>query len=147
MSKPEATVSYPSEVALDQTDPAFYSWTGHDLVAIVKAGTQTIHVHCDGEMRFRIWPSKDARERNEDPETVRYCDQLEKLGIKNDSDLFAAEEEGQIDWVNNSWFDLYDPDSNDGWLDRVHGDLVSAIDDAKMIVGHRELLRQWIPNR
>ena len=77
-----------------------------------------------------------------DSSTLRYCDQWREYGINNDAEIFEASENGRIDWVNNSWFDLYTNNHNvgeDGWLDCVCDTLSDAIEQATLLLSEDEV--------
>jgi len=135
-TKTTATVTTEYEVELkpDQKDPAFYVWGygGHELVATVRYGDREIRVYCDGEMRVHVWESKEAQERGDSPDIVRYCDDLAGVGITTDRDLDMLLGEERLEWVNNAWFDLYD--DNGVWLNCA----TTCLDDA--LKQARELL-------
>ena len=125
-------------------DPAFYVWDAqaHQLVATITANDREIRVFCDGEMRLNLWESKEARERGDDPEVIRYCDRLMRAGIDTDEKLQEADDAGRIEWINNSWFDLYTNNHNvgeDGWLDCVCDTLSDAIEQATLLLSEDEV--------
>ena len=91
-------------------DPAFYVWGNHQLVAQVAYKDRKISVYCDGEMRLRVWASKEARIDNINPEVIRYCDRLVEADINTDEKLQKALQEERIEFDNNAWFDLYADD-------------------------------------
>lgn len=119
-------------------DPAFYVWDAqaHQLVATITANDREIRVFCDGEMRLNLWESKEARERGDDPEVIRYCDRLMRAGIDTDEKLQEADDAGRIEWINNAWFDLYayGDGITDGWLNCVDFDLASAVAGAEELI-------------
>ncbi len=119
-------------------DPAFYVWSNHQLVAQVAYKDRKISVYCDGEMRLRVWASKEARIDNINPEVIRYCDRLRETDINTDAKLQKALEEERIEFDNNAWFDLYADDDtvgDQGWLDCVHFDVEEAILQASELIG------------
>lgn len=142
MTTATVTTTYEVEPKPNQGDPAFYVWDAqaHELVATVKYDDREIRVYCDGEMRLHIWESKEARERGDSPEVVRYCDKLKENGINTDEDIIKADEEGRIEWINNAWFDLYayGEGITDGWLDCVDFDLSSAVKGAEELITNDE---------
>lgn len=121
-----------------RTDPAFYVWDStHNYVAKVSYKDKpSIHIYCDGEMRINVWDSVVARERDEEPHVVvRYSDQLVKAGVTDDAELYQATE--RMEWINNTWFDLYSEDTShgdDGWLDCVTHSLGDAISSAMSVL-------------
>lgn len=128
-------------------DAAFFVGDGHELVATVtdKTRDRTISVYCDGEMRIHLWETKEARERGEHHEVIRYVDRLFEAGITNDELLAKADEEGRLEWVNNTWFDLYADAPNDsehGWLNAVNHDAVEAIEMAQALINEDDLWKE-----
>ena len=127
-------------------DSAFYTWTeNHTLTATVVFGEREIRVFCDGEMRIHIWDSKEAREINPHVyDVIRYCDHLSSVGITTDEELRKADEAGRIEWINNSWFDLYayGEGIEDGWLDAVSHDLNEAILQASELIESNEFWKE-----
>lgn len=127
-------------------DPAFYVWgaEGHQHTATVTFGLREIRVFCDGEMRINLWESKEARERGDAPEVIRYCDRLNEAGIDTDEKLSKADEDGRIEWVNNAWFDLYayGEGIEDGWLDSVQFDLEEAILQASEFIENNDFWKE-----
>jgi len=124
-----------------QEDASFYVWgeiwgEGHTFVAEVTNGDRTIYVYCDGEMRINLWESKEACLRGDDPEVIRYSDDLCNAGIDTDKKLSDAFEEGRLEWINNAWFDLYaDAEGiTDGWLNAVNHELNEAISQATGLI-------------
>jgi hypothetical protein len=128
----------PDERSQGREDSAWYTYrSAHDPVVTVSNGEREITVYADGEMRIHI-------EEDGDIVVVRYCDRLPENGISNDADIFEASENGRLEWVNNSWFDLYATDNtvgDDGWLDCVHHSLTDAIEQATALLSRDEL---WV---
>ena len=115
-----------------RTDASFYVLGhGHDQVASVTYGDRTIHIYCDGEMRYRKWTSIEAKTNGEDPTVIRYADRLIESGINNDEQLYKAIDIELIEMDNNPWFDLYDDDEH---LDCVCDTLESAVTAASAIL-------------
>lgn len=130
----------PDERSLGRDDSAWYTHqSSHDLVVTVSKGDREIDIFADGEMRVLVY------ERDHDPanpDIIRYCDRWKLHGITNDADIFQASEEGRIEWLNNSWFDLYATDQNvgdGGWLDCVEHSLTDAIEQATVLLSEDEL--------
>ena len=128
------TWNQPDERSQGREDSAWYTYQSeHDLVVTVSNGERSISVYADGEMRVIV--------RGEDS-IIRYCDEWTEYGINNDADIFQASEDGRIEWVNNSWFDLYANDDNvgdQGWLDCVHHSLTEAIEQAIALLSEEKL--------
>ena len=140
MTKPDIVISYAvtdEDRALRQ-DPAFYVWdaNAHQYLGSVTMGDREVRVFCDGEMRMNLWESKEARDRGDDPQVIRYCDRLMEAGIDTDAKLQEADEAGRIEWINNAWFDLYayGEGITDGWLDCVDFNLDGMILGASEII-------------
>jgi len=125
-------------------DPAFYVWNSdaHEIVATVAlTGTdRQIHIYCDGEMRIHLWSTDTERKNNKEHAVLRYCDDLFENDIDTDSKLASADK--RIEWINNTWFDLYATDHNvgdNGWLNCVTFSVNDAIDTAKTSLINDEL--------
>ncbi len=84
----------------DRQDCAFYVWGDTSSVATLSYKDQELTLVCVGEMRIHY------RE-----EVIRYTDRLIQAGIKNDKDLAKIEAEGG-EWINNSWFEVYDENAH-----------------------------------
>ena len=125
-------------------DPAFYVWSNHELVAEIEYKDRKISVYCDGEMRLRVWESKEARIDNSNLEVIRYSDRLVSAGIDTDDKLQKALDEERIEFDNNTWFDLYANDDTigeGGWLDCVHYDIEEAILQASELITDEEWVK------
>lgn len=111
-------------------DSAWYTYSSaHNAVCTVSNGDREITVHADGEMRVIV----RTGDGQDDYAIVNYCDDWEFFGISNDEDIVSAHDAGRIDWVNNSWFDLYTNDHSVGeygWLNCVNHTLSDAIAQA-----------------
>ena len=116
----------PDERSQGREDSAWYTYSAdhHDIVASVSNGERTIHIYADGEQRAHL--AYDPTDWEKGHEVIRYCDQWGD--IKNDADIFEASESGRLDWVNNSWFDLYAEGQD--WFDSVQHTLSDAIESA-----------------
>lgn len=68
----------------------------------------------NGEMRIHAM-------KNGHSVVIRYTDDLEDLGITNDEELgkWSAKEE-MFEWVNNSWFEVYDANDAEWYSDPIH---------------------------
>jgi hypothetical protein len=132
----------PDERSQGREDSAWYTYQSqHDAVCTVSNGEREITVYADGEMRVTVYDNINGDD-SMDSSTLRYCDQWREYGINNDAEIFEASENGLIDWVNNSWFDLYTNDHNvgeDGWLDSVNHSLSDAIEQATLLLSEDEL--------
>ncbi len=127
-------------------DSAFYTWDAseHTHTATVTFGERTIRIFTDGEMRIHLWESKEARERGDSPEVIRYSDGLVENGIDTDTKLHQADHDERIEWINNSWFDLYayGEGIEDGWLNSVQHDLDEAILQASALIEDDEFWKE-----
>lgn len=82
----------------------------------------------NGEMR--IHAKKEVGD--EHTEVIRYTDQLKDFGIYLDSQLEEWTDKGEevFNWVNNSWFEIWDSKDTDYFSDPLF-DLNEAIQYAK----------------
>ena len=132
----------PDERSEGRDDSAWYTYQSqHDAVCTISNGEREITVYADGEMRVTVYDNLHG-EDSMDSSTLRYCDQWREYGINNDAEIFEASENGRIDWVNNSWFDLYTNNHNvgeDGWLDCVCDTLSDAIEQATLLLSEDEV--------
>jgi len=124
----------PDERSKGREDAVWYSYSAdhHDLVASVSNGNRTIHIYADGEVRAHI--AYDHTDWSKGHEVVRYCDQWGD--IKNDADIFEASESGRLEWINNSWFDLYA--EGQGWWECASHTLTDAVRSATEMLADSE---------
>ncbi len=109
-----------------QQDPAFHTHGYSTHVMTVNTGKFSTDIYCDGEMRIHVWDSAEALNNGEHHTSVwRYTSDLIEAGIDTDKKLADLFDEGRIDWVHNSWFDLYDAKTGEH-LDAVSHDLADA---------------------
>ena len=111
---------------MGREDSAWYTYFTHDLVASVSNGERTIRIHADGEMRVHI--AYSPLDWAQGHSVIRYCDQWEQWEINNDNDIYESAEIGRIEWISNSWFDLYAEGQD--WFDSVQHTLSDAIESA-----------------
>ena len=107
-----------------QNDAIFY--TGMGLIATVTFEGFSVDVYCDGETRANLL--------NEDKETVAILytpSDFIDAGLDTDKALEIANNSEILDWVNNSWFDLYCEGVH---LDCVSHELSEALSFAKTYV-------------
>jgi len=88
-----------------------------------EAGVETVwdylpsprfYVVRNGEMR--IHAIKNGHEV-----VIRYTDELQDLGIEDDAALAAwSAKEEMFEWVNNSWFEVYDSKDAEWYSDPIH---------------------------
>lgn len=84
-----------------QQDAIFY--TGMDCIATITCAGYAVDVYCDGETRANLLDKKDG----EIVKTLYTPTDFLDAGIDTDDAIIMANEQGLLDWVNNSWFDLY----------------------------------------
>lgn len=97
----------------DRQDSAFYTWYDSNNVAYLTYEDREYSITCVGEMRIHY-----------KGQVIRYCDDLINAGIKNDKDLAKIDKDGG-EWINNSWFEVYDEVSND-----YTGEVYHTVQDA-----------------
>lgn len=125
------TVEYLIEQDPQQTDSAFYCWTnGWEVLAVVKSGDREFHIGSNGEMRINL-PNGDV---------WRYTSDLISAGIDTDTKLaeFNTAHAEQDVWVNNNWFEFYEPKADDEWWE-VCETLEEAIEAVKQILMDNEV--------
>jgi len=125
------TVEYLVEQNPEQTDSAFYCWTnGWEVLAVVKSGDREFHIGSNGEMRINL-PNGDV---------WRYTSDLISAGIDTDTKLaeFNTAHAEQDVWVNNNWFEFYEPKADDEWWE-VCETLEEAIEAVKQILADNEV--------
>ena len=110
---------YSGKEAADKNDPAFYSdGSKHNfIISFIVEGYGKLcnyDVYCDGEMR--VVNKKTGTE---------YYTANDFLDYDIDTDTKLRELEDDLEWVNNSWFDIYDADTGDH-IDQVFHDLSEA---------------------
>lgn len=125
------TVEYLVEQDPQQTESAFYCWTnGWEVLAVVKAGDREFHIGSNGEMRINL-PNGDV---------WRYTSDLISAGIDTDTKLgeFNTAHAEQDVWVNNNWFEFYEPKADGEWWE-VCETLEEAIEAVKEILTNNEV--------
>lgn len=127
----------PDERSEGREDAVWYSHSAdhHDIVASVSNGERTIAIYADGEVRVHL--AYDPTDWEKGHDVIRYCDQWKQYGIINDFDIYKMSEEGSIDWVNNSWFDLYA--EGEHWEGIVQHTLSDAIESAIELLSNSEV--------
>lgn len=108
----------------NQQDAIFY--TGMDCIATVKYEGFVVDVYCDGETRANLLDTQ-----GQVVSTLYNPTDFIDAGIDTDDALKMANEQNLLDWVNNSWFDLYCYGEH---LDCVEHTLYDAIAIAKTYV-------------
>lgn len=125
------TVEYLIEQDPQQTDSAFYCWTnGWEVLAVVKSGDREFHIGSNGEMRINL-PNGDV---------WRYTSDLLSAGIDTDTKLaeFNTAHAEQDVWVNNNWFEFYEPNADGEWWE-VHETIEEAIEAVKGVLTDNEV--------
>jgi hypothetical protein len=105
-------------------DAIWYSRTGHDLVVVVRRGEQAVSIYADGDLV--VLHEADGRE-------LTSVLELEHIGCSDDYLFFVAQDNGEISFLCNPWFELY----QDCCLGIVSDSLTVAIKQAE-----RHLLQQ-----
>jgi hypothetical protein len=110
-----------------RNDSAFYTNSAGTEVVWEEEGYDFYVVRA-GEMRIHYSPDLESHT------VIRYTDQLEEIGVRNDEDLekFTALGEEMFSWVNNSWFEVYTEKDPDYFTEPLH-DLEEAIEVAKTL--------------
>jgi hypothetical protein len=109
-------------------DAAFYvNGAGHEVVW-QKNGNRFFVVR-NGEMRIHYSPD------SENQQVIRYTDQLEAIGVKNDADLekFTALGDEMFYWANNSWFEVWDSEDPDYYSEPYH-EFTDAVGQAEVLL-------------
>lgn len=90
---------YPNRTNNNQTDPTFYvDWDGVQLVAEAYGRYGIYRV---GYTEIIYLPDTKTSRR------LRYSSDLHDIGIHDDDTLLRYSDE-RLDWVNNSWFEVWD---------------------------------------
>jgi hypothetical protein len=113
-----------------QQDAIFY--TGMGCIATVKYEGFSVDVYCDGETRANLLDAPQGSTVS----TLYHPSDFIDAGIDTDDALKMANEQELLDWVNNSWFDLYCYGEH---LDCVEHEINEAIAKAKAYVA-----QEWI---
>lgn len=113
-----------------QQDAIFY--TGMDCLATVKYEGFSVDVYCDGVTKVHLLDAPEGQVVS----TMYYPSDFIDAGFDTDDALKMANEQNLLDWVNNSWFDLY---CHGEHLDCVEHELNEIIDRAKTYVAD-----EWI---
>jgi hypothetical protein len=100
----------------DRQDSAFYTDGQGTQVVWQMPNSKRFYVVRAGEMRIH------ATDKSGERVVIRYTDQLESFGIKNDADLaeWSKSDPELFDWVNNSWFEVYDEKDVDFFSEPFH---------------------------
>lgn len=109
-----------------QQDAIFY--TGMGCIATVKYEGFVVDVYCDGITNANLLNEPSG----EVVFTMNCPSDFISAGLDTDKALEIANQQNLLDWVNNSWFDLYCYGEH---LDCVSHELSEAISYAKTYVG------------
>jgi len=102
----------------NQQDATFY--TGMGLIATVVWEGFHVDVYCDGEMKAHLLDAPQGQVVS----TLYTPSDFIDAGLDTDDSLRIVGEQELLDWVNNSWFDLYCEGEH---LDAVTHELNEAI--------------------
>lgn len=111
----------------DRQDSAFYTWNDSNDVALLTYNEKEYLITCVGEMRVIY-----------NDQIIRYCDDLIGAGIKNDKDLQKIEDSGG-EWVNNSWFEVYDRQAGEYTMEVYHS-VQDAIESVASWITEQEVV-------
>lgn len=93
----------------NQQDASFY--VGYDnLIAEIKGNGKRFQVFCVGEMRI-LYKDEIYRSTNH---------LLKDAQITNDKQLFDLERSGELEFINNAWFEFSNADDIDDYSDPLH---------------------------
>lgn len=122
-------------MSLLRQDPAFYTNDNSPQVVWDKDPNKRFYVVRNGEMR--IHAKKSAKETHTD--IIRYTEQLESFGIKDDQTLAEWTDKGDdvFAWINNSWFEVYDSNDPEFFSEPYHS-LKEAIEYAEKLANEQE---------
>ena len=109
----------------EKLDPAFYVWE-NSFEEVWGVEGNPFFVVRNGEMRII------TNNETENRVVIRYTDQLEDFGIKNDKELAEWSDKGEevFSWVHNAWFEIFSVKDLD-WNSEPFHDLQEAADYAK----------------
>lgn len=126
-----ADVTYYGAYNQEQSDSAFYTHGYPETLASVSDGKRRLGVICVGEMRV-LFPVGETENPTKDYKTLRYTSDLLDVGIDTDSKLsdftdYWLERDFEV-WVNNSWFELIDLDTEEYIEDTACHSIDEAVD-------------------
>jgi len=113
-----------------QQDAIFY--TGMGCIATVEYKGFQVDVYCDGETRANLLDAPQGEIVSSLFSPTDFID----AGIDTDDALKLANDQELLDWINNSWFDLYA--EGQGWSDCVNHTLSDAIASATELLTDNE---------
>ena len=103
---------------MTRQDSSFYT-NGAGPEVVWEDSDNPFFVMRNGEMRIQY---KDA--------TLRYTSDLLEAGIDSDQKLIELDEAGEIEWMNNSWYEVWSDSDPDYFSEPLH-ELDLAIETAK----------------
>ena len=111
----------------NRQDSAFYTWGARSSVASLVYEGRRYSIECIGEMR--IFYGNDI---------LRYTDDVINAGFTNDKKLSKLEKNGG-EWINNSWFEVYDEEAGD-YTGEIYHEVKDAIENvANWIIDREEV--------
>ena len=110
-------------VMVERNDPSFYTFGDYQWIETFG----NIVVAVAGEMRAEF------TDFDGQTYTIRTAKDLDELGIDTDSVLNWLTNKGQLEWINNSWFEIYDETEPNN--SHVLHDLTEALALAKQLAG------------
>lgn len=96
-------ISYRGGATPDPTQQDAIFFTGFGLVATVSYAGFVVDVYCDGETKAHLLNAPQG----EVVRTLYDGNDFVSAGLNTDDALRLANEQQLLDWVNNSWFDMY----------------------------------------
>jgi hypothetical protein len=107
---------YPENIIERSADAQDAIWFQNDInpVATVVHNDKEASIYVTGDVRILIGDSQ-----------YRNVLDIVSLGVTNDIELEAAEERGEVEFFNNNWFEVIDPETGD-----VTGVIAHSISEA-----------------
>lgn len=102
-------------VMVERNDPAFYTHGDYDVIETFG----DVVVAVAGEMRVEF------TDFDGQTYTIRTAKDLDELGIDTDSVLNWLTNKGQLEWINNPWFEIYN--TNEPHNSEIRHDLTEAL--------------------
>ncbi len=127
------TITYEPGVADYQQDAVFYVGNYYSIATVAK-GERKFSILVSGDTRAYVWNDEIDKAGEEEPAGRVWNDgsKWDDFGITTDEDLANAE--ARIEWVNNSWYEVYDTSGygndttdHDGEVFHLHKDAVAYI--------------------
>ena len=110
---------------MTRQDSSFYHYEP-DTETVWLEEQSDFYVVRNGDMRIHYKPDTETEI------VIRYTDELEEIGVRTDKDLnrFIALGDGNFDFIENSWFEIWHKEDSDFYSDPIHT-LDEAIKKAK----------------